>query len=138
MGANGLVQLMNDQPFDWGSFGIAGLIGAMSSGKTLAPVLLTSTGGALTSSAINGQNPNAAMAGAAIGSTAGYSIGTKIDSSLGSVLNPWYRQEWKEIGMGISTYVPKNPLPSWTGNIVGGGIQELTGSTTQAGLEGKK
>lgn len=46
-------------------------------------------------SVMQGQNPNGAMAGAAGGTMIGFPIGVKIESGLGSVINPWYRQlEW--------------------------------------------
>lgn len=138
MTVNGGVQVATGQPFDWVSFGLSGVTGATSSGMGFVPVLLVNTGGALTGAGIKGENPNGAMAGAAIGTAVGYPIGTKIAGGLGSVLNPWYRQEWKEIGMDISTYVPKSPIPSWMGGIGSGVVQEIVGSTTQKAVENKK
>ncbi|WP_338862706.1 hemagglutinin repeat-containing protein [Mycetohabitans rhizoxinica] len=93
LGANGGVQLMGDQPFDWTSFALSGVTSAVSTGMKFVPVFMTGVGGALTGSALQGQNPNAAMGGAAVGTVIGYPIGAKIEGKLNDVLNPWYRQE---------------------------------------------
>ncbi|MDM8354804.1 filamentous hemagglutinin N-terminal domain-containing protein [Pandoraea communis] len=129
--ANGGVQLAGNQPFDWTSFALAGGTGAVSTGMRFIPVLLIGTGGALTGSALQGQNPNGAMAGAAVGTVIGYPIGAKIEGQLTSVLNPWYRKEWQDIGMGVSKYVPPSAIPSWMGGLGGGVIQEKAGEVVQ-------
>jgi filamentous hemagglutinin len=136
LGINGGVQLLGNQPFDWSSFGLAGFTGAASTGMRFTPALFINTGGALASSTFNGQDPNGAMAGAAAGTALGYPIGAKLESRLDSVFNPWYRQEWRDIGMGISTYVPKNTLPSWLGGAVGGAVQEKFGGAIQNKADG--
>jgi filamentous hemagglutinin len=138
LAANGGVQVAGGQPFDWTSFAFAGVTGAASSGMGFVPALLVNVGGALAGSAATGQNPNASMAGAAAGTAIGYPIGAKIEGSLNSVLNPWYRQEWKDVGMGISASVPKNALPSWFGGFGGGVVQEKIGGAAQTKIEGKK
>lgn len=129
--ANAGVQLYNGQPFDWAGLGMAGLTGGASSGMGFVPGLLINTGGALSSSAAAGQNPNASMAGAALGTLIGYPVGVKIEGRLNDVLNPWYRAEWRDLGMGISTSVPKSPVPSWTGGIGAGVISEISGGAVQ-------
>lgn len=86
---------------------------------------------------MQGQNPNGGMAGAAVGTVIGYPIGAKIEGSLGNVFNPWYRQEWKELGLGVSVFAPKSPIPSWAATMVGGTIQEITGNTTQDAMKKK-
>lgn len=135
LGANGGVQLMGDQPFDWTSFALSGVTSAVSTGMKFVPVFMTGVGGALTGSALQGQNPNAAMAGAAAGTVIGYSIGAKIESKLNDVLNPWYRQEWVDVGMGVSKYVPPSTIPSWVGSALGGAAQEKMGATVQNKLD---
>ncbi|MFJ3045274.1 hypothetical protein ACIPEN_05540 [Herbaspirillum chlorophenolicum] len=135
MGVNGGVQLVTNQPFDWFSFGMAGLTGASSSGMGFIPALLINTGGALSGSGIQGQNPNGAMAGAAIGTAAGFLFGAKIESGLGNVMNPWYRQQWKDIGLGMSIYIPKNSIPSWAGGIGSSIVQEKLGPIIQKKVE---
>jgi len=136
LAANGGVQLASNQPFDWTSFALAGGTGAVSTGMGFIPVLLIGTGGALTGSALQGRNPNGAMAGAAAGTVIGYPIGAKIEGQLNSVLNPWYRQEWQDIGMGISKYVPPSAIPSWVGGALGGVAQEETGTAVQNKIDG--
>ena len=135
MGVNGGVQLATNQPFDWFSFGMAGATGAASSGMGFVPALFINTGGALAGSGMQGQNPNGAMAGAVIGTAAGFLIGSKIESSLGNVMNPWYRQQWKDIGMGMSVYVPKSSTPSWAGGIGSSIVQEKLGPIIQKKME---
>lgn len=133
---NGGVQLTGNQPFDWTSFTLAGTTGAASTGMKFVPVFMTGVGGALTGSALQGQNPNGAMAGAAVGTAIGYPIGSKIEGRLNDVLNPWYRQEWQDIGMGISKYLPPSAIPSWVGGFGGGVIQEKAGGMVQNKVDG--
>jgi|SRR5450830_323251 len=137
-GVNGAIQLGMGQPFDWCSFIMAGATGAASSGMRFIPALLTNTGGALAGSSVQGKNPNDAMAGAAAGTAMGFPIGSKIEGNLNNAFNPWYRQEWKEVGMGMSAWVPKSAAPSWAGNAGSGAIQELIGAKVQKTGEEKK
>jgi filamentous hemagglutinin len=134
--ANGGVQLASNQPFDWTSFALAGATGAASTGMKFAPVLFINTGGALTGSALTGQNPNSSMAGAAAGTVIGYPLGAKIEGKLDSILNPWYRQEWRDLGMGISTYMPPSTIPSWAGGALGGVTQGAAGGAAQNSIDG--
>ncbi|SEA11119.1 two-partner secretion domain-containing protein [Paraburkholderia sartisoli] len=136
MAANGGVQLYNSQPFDWAGFGMAGLTGGASTGMGFIPALLINTGGALASSAIAGQNPNGSMAGAAAGTAVGYPLGAAAESGLNKALNPWYRQEWIDIGIGISKYVPESLIPSWAGAALGGVAQEKAGGAVQNKVDG--
>ncbi|MDN7698740.1 MULTISPECIES: hypothetical protein [Burkholderia] len=55
---------------------------------------------------------------------------------MNKFLNPWYRQEWQYLGLGISKYVPPSMIPSWAGGILGGVVQEKAGATVQNGLDG--
>lgn len=101
------------------------------------PALLVNTGGALAGSAAAGQNPNSSMAGAVADTAIGYPIGAKIEGSLDNFLNPWYRQEWKDIGLGVSTYIPKSVLPSWLAGSASGVVQEKAGGAVQGRVEKK-
>ncbi|KVL37131.1 hypothetical protein WS96_09435 [Burkholderia sp. MSMB1835] len=136
LGANGGVQLTGNQPFDWTSFALAGATGAASTGMKFIPVFTIGVGGALAGSALQGQNPNPAMGGAAVGAVIGYPLGAKIEGKLDGALNPWYRQEWQEIGLGISKYVPPSMLPSWIGGALGGAAQEKVGAAAQNKIDG--
>ena len=138
LSVNGVVQLAIGNPFDLNSFGMAGVTGALSSGVGFIPGMLINIGGALVSSSSQGQNPNGGMAGAAVGTAIGYPIGSKIQGRMNNALNPWYRQDWQDVGMGISVWAPKSPLPSWAGTAVGNAIQEGVGSATQNNDENKK
>jgi filamentous hemagglutinin len=138
LGANGSVQLGLGQPFDWYSFGIAGVTGAASSGMGFIPAILTNTGGALAGSGMQGQNPNGAMAGAVVGTAIGYTVGSKLEGNLNNIFNPWYRPEWVNVGMGLSTWVPKSPLPSWFGGLGAGITGEIIGDATKKSAESKR
>jgi filamentous hemagglutinin len=109
---------------------IAGLTGAITYGTSLLPGLLINTGGALTGSAIKGDNPNLSMAGAAAGTVAGYVAGGKIEGALDGKLNPWYRPEWVDVGMGVSKYIAPSVIPSVFGTTGGAFVSE----TTNAGV----
>jgi filamentous hemagglutinin len=135
MGVNGGVQLAKGQPFDWFSFGMSGFTGATSSGMRFIPALLINTGGALANSGMQGKNPNGAMASAAVGTTIGYPLGAGIEKPLNSVMNPWYRQQWKDVSMGMSVYVPKTPIPSWFGSMGAGAVQENAGDFVRKEME---
>ncbi|PUA18085.1 hypothetical protein [Glaciimonas sp. PCH181] len=135
---NGAAQLIISNPFDLNSFGMAGVTGALSSGVGFIPAILINTGGALVSSIMQGQNPNGGMAGAAAGTAIGYPIGSKIKGSMNNVLNPWYRQDWQDVGMGISVWVPKSPIPSWFGTTAGNAAQEKLSDAIQNKVDEKK
>ena len=79
---------------------MAGVTGGVSTGMGLIPAMFINTGGALAGSGMQGRNPNRPMTGAAIGTLIGYPIGSKIDGSMNNALNPWYRQDWKDVGGG--------------------------------------
>lgn len=131
MGANAAVQVAGGQQFDWAGMGMAGITGGVATGMGFLPALLINTGGALAGSAFAGQNPNAPMAGAAAGTVIGYPIGAKIEGSLNNVFNPWYRQEWSDLGMGVSKYVPPSAIPSGVANAGASVIQEKAGGAVQ-------
>ena len=135
-GANALFQSQSSQPFDWVGFGVAGLTGAASAGYTFVPTLLVNTGGALGASGLKGDNPNGGMAAAAAGTIIGFPVGSKlIESPVDKMLNPWYRQEWKDLGLGMSVYIPKSMLPSVLGGAASSAIQEATGPKVQQEVE---
>ncbi|PUA18083.1 hemagglutinin repeat-containing protein [Glaciimonas sp. PCH181] len=138
LSVNGAAQLIIGDPFDLNSFGMAGVTGALSSGVGFIPAILINTGGALAGAGMNGQNPNGGMAGAAAGTALGYPIGSKIKGSMNNVLNPWYRQDWQDVGMGISVWVPKSPIPSWTGTALGNAAQEKLVDAIQNKVDEKK
>lgn len=110
--------------------GMGTVTGALTFGTGLTPSLLMNLGGALAGSGIKGENPNLGMAGAAVGTTVGYGLGSVIETGLNKVVNPWYRPQWQDLGLGISVAVPRNPLPSVGGTGISAFGQEITGNTT--------
>ncbi|WP_416053033.1 hypothetical protein [Cupriavidus basilensis] len=49
---------------------------------------------------------------------------------MNKVLNPWYREEWKNVGFGMSMFVPKSPLPAIFGTTTSSFGQEAMGNAT--------
>lgn len=133
------LMVRNGSPGQWNERA-ARFLRELSTRMRFAPVLFTNVGGALSSSALNGENPNGAMGGAAVGTAIGYPIGSKVEGKLHDVLNPWYRQEWVDVGMGVSKYVPPSTIPSWVGGLGSGVIQEGAGAAVQNNADdaGKK
>ena len=64
--------------------------------------------------------------------------GAKIEGSLNNVFNPLYRQEWRDVGMGISAWVTPNAIPSWAANAGSGAVQTEIGGNVQNSMESKK
>jgi filamentous hemagglutinin len=125
----GAQHVFNDGEISLIDAAIAGVTGALTFGTGLLPGLLINTGGALTSSAIQGGNPNMGMAGAAAGSLVGYGAGGKIEGILNNKFNPWYRPEWVDWGLGVSKYVQPSVLPSVSGTVAGAfGSEGASGS----------
>jgi len=109
---------------------MAGVTGALTFGTGFIPGLLINTGGSLAGSAYKGESPNAGMAGAAAGSLAGYVVGGKLDGWLGNKLDPWYKPEWSNLGLGISRPVSSCVLPSLLGTTMGAAGSETTSGFT--------
>ena len=106
--------------------GMASFAGGLTFGMRFVPGFITNVGGAYSSSAIKGENPNTNMAGAAVGSMLGYPIGMGFERYLGARLNPWYRSEWKDLGFGILGYSPKSNLPSIGGTNLSSTFSEIS------------
>jgi filamentous hemagglutinin len=131
MTANGIVQIVNNEPFDYLSFGMAGLTGAASTGVTLIPALMINAGGALTNAGVAGSNPNGTMIVASAGTVIGYPIGAVAQNYADKMLNPWYREQWKNLGNGVSKYIPPGMLPAWFGGGASSIAQEGAGAVIQ-------
>ncbi len=71
--------------------------------------MLTNVGGALGGSAVKGENPNAGMGGAAAGTVLGYGLGKAVEIPFNNNLNPWYRPDWKDAGIGFGIVKPNPP-----------------------------
>ncbi|RSD19131.1 hypothetical protein EIZ52_10595 [Pandoraea apista] len=112
---------------------MAGVTGALTFGTGLLPGFLINTGGALAGSAIKGDNPNMSMVDAAAGTVTGYGIGGKVERVIGNRVNPWYRAEWVDIGIGVSKYVPPSAIPSIAGTTAGAIASESTSAGVNAG-----
>ena len=91
----------------------------------------------MAASGIKGDNPNGGMLGAAVGTVVGYGFGSVVENYLSKVFNPWYRSQWKDLGFGISSAVPKSPIPSLLGGGVSAFGQEVTGNSINIIKSGK-
>lgn len=128
----GAQYLFNDGKINLVDTTIAGIAGALTFGTSFIPGLLVNTGGALAGSAVRGDNPNVSMAGAVAGSIAGYKAGGSLESVLSSKLNPLFRPEWVDMGLGMSKYVPPSALPSIGGTTFGAIGSEGTSGAVSA------
>lgn len=133
-------QLLGSQPMDWWDLGIAGVTGFVTGGASswaqgVTAATAINTGGALAGSAIKGENPNGAMAGAAVGSVAGYAVGKIVEKPLSSVYNPWWLPNWIPVGL-FGMVKPNVPsvVPGAVGGVGSSLVQESVGSGTKDGV----
>jgi len=70
------------------------------------------------------------LAGAAAGAIADYVVGGKIEGSLTNTINPWYRPQWVDIGVGVSKFVAPGGITSMFGTAGA----NLTSKTVSAGV----
>ena len=124
----GMNYLFQSGPTDWVDVGFAGTTGFITTGAGLGSSVLTNAGGALFSSAIKGENPNAGIGAAAVGTVAGYSIGKGIEIPLNNQINPWWRPTWTNKGLGITTFTPPSAIPGMIGGVGSSFAQEPTGN----------
>lgn len=59
--------------------------------------------------------------------------GGKEESAIGNRVNPWYREEWVDIGIGISKHVPPSAIPWVAGTTAGAITSESTSAGVNAG-----
>lgn len=125
---NAAFQSFGDQSMDWSDVGMAGMTGFITTGSGFVSSLFTNVGGALTASAIKGENPNSGMVDSALGTSVGYGLGKSVEVPFDRYVNPWYRPDWKDAGVGFGITKPNtpNPLPGITGNALSSGAQEAT------------
>jgi filamentous hemagglutinin len=136
--ANAGIQYALSNQVNWSDVALAGVTGGFGAGLGFVPALLVNTGGSLFGSGLTGQNPNPGLVGSVIGTTLGYPIGSFIEGATEARINPWYRPEWMDVGLGISASVPPSALPSWFGMIGGSAVQEITGQPTTNKLSNAK
>jgi hypothetical protein len=104
-----------DQPVDWLSVGLSSVTGWSGASTTnIVPLLKLNTGAALVDSAMHGQNPGNAVAGAMGGTVLGWGLGSLTRSGatwLGNVrpstVNANYTKYWQTYGYSISRYIPE-------------------------------
>ncbi|PTB16755.1 hypothetical protein C9I57_31860 [Trinickia symbiotica] len=129
-GANAAIQYALTKQVGWNDVALAGVTGGFGAGLGYVPALLINTGGSLFGSSLSGQNPNSGMIGSVVGTTLGYPVGSLVEGATGERINPWYRPQWKDIGLGISAPVSPSALPSWFGMTGSSLTQEITGQPT--------
>ena len=102
--ANAAFQYFGNDPFSFFDLGIAGGTGFLTTGMGLRASIVTNVGGAVIGSSLQGQNPNAGISAAALGTIAGYGVGAGSTATVRSLVDPqhWYRPQWIDIGLGMS------------------------------------
>ena len=144
-GANGAVQIATGNTgdkFDYLSFGLSGLTGAGTAGKSYYSNQLIGAGSAYMTSQIEGQDSTSAVLGSMAGTGFGYNIGASITNKLES------QYIKNQLGMDASKNALKyyessfgpgyllkggemSPLPGTLGGLGGSLISESTSSVTQ-------
>ncbi|WP_319927238.1 hemagglutinin repeat-containing protein [Xenorhabdus littoralis] len=148
MGANGAVQVYNGNTgdkFDYLSFFTAGATGWSGTGRSLYANVGVNVGGAYLGSQVTGQNSEAAMVGAAFGTTLGYGIGSAITSQWESQLiknhfgmpGSHYSLKYSDVPV-YSNFLTKgaelSPIPGIIGGAAGSGVLEYSGATINSNI----
>ena len=125
------------QPTDWIDVGIAGGTGFLTSGLGLGPSVMINTGGSLLGSGSKGENPNAGMGAAAVGTVVGYGLGAGVQGGVQRAVDPqnWYRPKWIDLGMGMSRPNTPSAIPGVAGAVGSSFAQEPTGNTIKTDLQ---
>ncbi|ENF9606021.1 hypothetical protein ABRF41_002578 [Salmonella enterica] len=144
-GANGLVQLSTGNTgdkFDYLSFGLSGLTGAGTAGKSYYSNQLLGAGSAYMSSQIEGQDSTASVVGSMASTGVGYNAGAAITNKLESqyikkqlgMEASKYSLEYSEKAIGPG-YIYQGGKMSSISGIIGGsagsGISEVSGNAVQ-------
>ncbi|MDP9897878.1 hemagglutinin repeat-containing protein [Variovorax ginsengisoli] len=118
------------QPTDWLDVGIAGGTGFLTSGLGLGSSVMINTGGSVLGSGIKGENPNAGMGAAAVGTVVGYGLGAGVQGGVQRAVDPqnWYRPQWIDMGMGMSRPNTPSAIPGALGNVGSSLVQERFGN----------
>lgn len=148
LGANAGMQIYEGktgEKFDYASFFTSGVSGTAGVGKSLNSIVRLNVGGAYLSSKVTGENSQAAMMGAALGTTVGFGAGSAITKT-------WEARLIKEhFGMSASKNALKysemplgpgylfkeatvSPLPGISGQVAGTTLQEGVGSSAQKNM----
>ena len=98
---------------------------------------ITNTGGALLSSGIKSESPNAGMGAAAAGTVFGYGVGAGVQTGVTRLIDPknWYRPQWIDLGLGVSRPNTPSAVPGMFGNIFSSGVQEAGGNAAKDALQ---
>lgn len=112
----------------------ATITGALTSNRALWPSVTINTAGALTSSTIKGEGPCTGAAGALAGTIEGNRFGKEIESQLNKKINLWCRSEWKSLPLGVWTWNAPSVVPSWSGALGAGVLQENIGNRVKSAI----
>jgi filamentous hemagglutinin len=134
-----------NQPTDWVDVAVSGLTGFITGGAStfrqgLTAATLINVGGSLTGSSIKGENPNAGMGGAAVGTLVGYPLGLGVEKTTASIIklrDPYglNRPDWIPAGpFGIVKPNPPSVVPGVFGNIGSSLVQEHISNQTKESI----
>ncbi len=142
-GANALMQGYKiyqdpEEDFSYASFGTSILTGGVAAGMYYRGTVSVNTAGAGFASWVDGKDPLAPMAGAAVGSTAGYFGGGGVLKYADRKLNPWsdgFKERFSLNHPTISAPAQVNPWPSIWGSTAGSVVNEIAGNAAQEGVK---
>jgi filamentous hemagglutinin len=103
----------------------------MTIGRNLLSAVTINTSGAMFGSTLKGEDPKPAMAGAAVGTVAGYAVGKGVEIPLNNKLNYWSRPDWIKGYLEMSTWNAPSKVPSVVGNLTSSFGQEYVGDRTK-------
>ncbi|WP_455570254.1 VENN motif pre-toxin domain-containing protein [Xenorhabdus griffiniae] len=152
MGANAAVQVGNGNigdKFDYTSLFLAGFTGWTGTGRSLHSNVQLNVGSAYFGSQVTGQNSEAAMVGAAFGTTLGYGVGSAITSKLeANAIKNYFGMPASKNALKyaeqpvysnfISGEVNLSPLPGILGGFAGSFELEMGGSAMSSYIMNNK
>jgi len=123
---------------NWSDVAIAAATGFLTTGSGLGSSIFTNVGGSMFGSSIKGENPNRGVAGATVGTVAGYGFGKVIDTSAGRIIDPrgWWTPDWINMGYGISKWNAPSAIPGMLGGVGSSIAQEQIGGAVKNHTQG--
>ena len=120
---------------------MGGITGGLTMGRSLIPMVLINTGGAMTTAAFENENIGASVVGTAAGSALGWKIGNLTERITGQVIQrttTGFTSEWVNMPYAISAPVQGSPWPQFFGTMTGATIQEVAGDKIKKNLAEQK
>jgi filamentous hemagglutinin len=125
---------------DWIDVGLAAATGFLTTGAGFISSGVTNVAGSIIGSGVKGENPNPGIAGAAVGTVAGYAVGKAIETPLGRVIDPrsWYTSDWIDLGYGVSKWNAPSAVPGMVSGVGSSVSQEPVGNLAKDRTQGER